>query len=71
MMRTAIAVLADPASILTKPIAAKVAISSPNISPKKVPDVAPIKNIGVTIPPLPPKLRVMLVNIIFIITHTR
>ncbi|BBO17759.1 hypothetical protein BPIT_20510 [Candidatus Brocadia pituitae] len=46
----AIGMLAAPAKRLTKPSAEKVALSTPDISEKKLPEVAPIKTIGVTIP---------------------
>jgi hypothetical protein len=58
-------VLAAPAKRATNPIAENVAISNPNSEANKVPELAPIKNIGVTIPPLPPKPSVMLVKTIF------
>ena len=62
----AIGVLAAPARRLTNPIDETVAKSILKILANNVPAVAPIKKIGVTIPPLPPKLRVMPVKIIFI-----
>ncbi|GBE03712.1 hypothetical protein BMS3Abin09_00630 [bacterium BMS3Abin09] len=58
-------VLAAPASTLTMPIAANIEEFCPVMKAKKVPAVAPMKNMGVTIPPLPQKERVMLVNTIF------
>ena len=65
IMLAEIGAFAAPASRLTIPIAEKTALSNPNIWLKTLPDVAPTKNIGVTIPPLPPKLRVIDVNRIF------
>ena len=46
-------VLAHPARVPTIPRAAPVAGSSPNTQARKLPEVAPMKKIGVTIPPLP------------------
>ena len=40
-------------------------MSRPIKEPKKLPEVEPTKNIGVTIPPLPPKLSVIAVNTLF------
>lgn len=65
IMLAAIGVLAAPANTLTKPIAEKVAESTPKTCAKREPAVAPIKNMGVTIPPLPPKPSVTLVKTIF------
>jgi len=65
IMLAEIGVLAAPASKATSPIAEKVEGLSPKSFANKLPDVAPIKNIGVTMPPLPPKLRVIAVKIIF------
>jgi len=64
-MLAAMGALAAPASKLTIPIAEKVARFRPKIWAINDPAVAPMKKIGVTMPPLPPKLRVMLVKIIF------
>src|SRR3972149_11507570 len=62
MMPAAMGVLAAPARTATNPRAAKVGGSRSKIWAKRVPDVAPTKKIGVTIPPLPPKLSVTDVN---------
>lgn len=47
------------------PIADKVALSKCKKLSRKLPAVAPTKKIGVIIPPLPLKLSVILVKIIF------
>jgi hypothetical protein len=58
-MLAKIGVFAAPARSATRPIAGKVELSSPNSFSNRAPDVAPIKNMGVTMPPLPPKFRVI------------
>ena len=65
MILAAMGVLAAPARTLTRPIAAKVAISNPVSDANNVPADDPIKKIGVTMPPLPPKPRVIAVKILF------
>ena len=55
MIIDAIGVFVVPAKTLTKPSAAKRGILLPIKSPKATPLVAPTKNIGVIIPPLPPE----------------
>ena len=54
-----------PANTATKPIPANKAIGSGINQIKILPNVAPIKNSGVTSPPLKPALKVKLVNKIF------
>ena len=55
-------VFAEPARTLVNPMAEKVAVFSPIKVAKTIPEVAPTKKIGVTMPPLPPKFRVIEVN---------
>ena len=62
MMLADIGVFAAPASSATIPIAENMDISRPKVVANAFPEVAPIKNMGVTTPPLPPKLRVIAVN---------
>ena len=64
-MIAAIGVFAAPAKRATMPMAAKVAGSTPRMAASRVPKVAPTKKMGVTMPPLPPNVRVMQVNSIF------
>ena len=66
MILAAIGVLAAPARTLTRPIAAKVATSNPVSDANNVPADDPTKKIGVTMPPLPPKPKVIVVKRLFI-----
>lgn len=61
----AIGVFVTLARRFIMPIADKVALSKCKKLARKFPAVDPIKKIGVIIPPLPPKLSVIIVKIIF------
>ena len=55
-------VLAAPANSATKPIAANTPVGTPNMGASALPSAAPMKNSGVTSPPLKPALSVTTVN---------
>jgi hypothetical protein len=55
MMLADIGVFAAPASRATIPKAEKIEVSKPRTLLKAFPDVEPMKNMGMIIPPLPPK----------------
>ena len=55
-----------PANTATKPIAAKTASGNGTNTIKALPKLAPIKNKGVTSPPLNPAFKVNVVNTNFI-----
>ena len=65
IIQAAIGAFVVPPKTATNPIAAKRAGSFPVSCPIKAPKVAPTKKMGVTTPPLPPKLSVTDVTIIF------
>jgi len=69
IMLAAIGVLAAPERRLTKPMADSTEESMPSICPRADPVVLPMKNIGVTIPPLPPKFSVIEVKIGYRFSH--
>ena len=58
-------VLEAPAKIATKPSAANRSTGAPRIQESTLPSAAPMKNRGVTSPPLKPDPRVMTVKTIF------
>ncbi|MNL77682.1 hypothetical protein D3C87_2039160 [compost metagenome] len=64
-MQQAIGVLAAPAKTATKPIPANKPTGKGKNKDKALPKVAPIKNKGVTSPPLKPAPNVRAVNKIF------
>ena len=61
----AIGVCVAPENTATKPIPAKSAIGKGTIIDSALPKVAPMKNKGVTSPPLKPAPKVKVVNKIF------
>lgn len=65
MILQAIGVFVHPAKTATNPVAASKAKGNGRSSASALPRVAPIKNRGVTSPPLKPALSVMAVNNIF------
>src|SRR5208283_152880 len=65
MMLAEMGVFAAPAKRATIPIAENIVALNPKTLAKTCPADAPMKNIGVIIPPLPPKLSVIAVNSIF------
>ncbi|GHE31450.1 hypothetical protein GCM10017764_13200 [Sphingobacterium griseoflavum] len=64
-MLQAIGVFVQPAKTATNPVAASNAMGSGIMLARALPSVAPIKNNGVTSPPLKPALSVIAVNKIF------